>query len=780
MLNLKKLVDDFNENYELKEFITEYTGAVFKKSGKNWLTNSPFNQSDKTPSFTISFNKPYLFYCFSTKKAGNIISFISEYDEISKEDAGIALIKNLKWKIEDYTIDKERYDLNKVHAYFLAEQHRGLEYLEHRGITDLTMPKNEGVGFYSGEIETDLFAEYGGVYLLKDSVTVPIRDWYGRITGFVQRRVSGEKQYMNVSMSDGVLFYSGLDKISPAIDRTVIFVEGVFDRYTILAKYGYKKNIVAMCGTKLEPSLVDKLKSDGYNDIVVWVDGDVAGSKFAIGLLETGYSLPIKILQYQELDPDDIIKYGGDIQLNDAVSLPIYVSRHNDYVYADSIDLLTKLQYHYFYDYMLYIEQKFQVARDIIMMQVGHKTDMLYDASVELQVVSNMVADKTLVAKFDMFRDVFSKKYHRVYDHIVSDNNLEPRYAYRDKEYVDLMESLPIPTQHTAELYSKLKDLYTRRRFREKFLPVLTNIASVQVDEISEYVEVESSDGGVIDGRSAAIDVVSSLLNRDLVSPKLHLGREWNTLMSVTGGFSVGNLIIVTGITGHGKSHMLYSWVRILALYAGHAGVVFSGEMSNSEIMIRILSYETGIDSQRLNVSGLDDSAVVNIAEHIKSKSFNNIMLSSDLSYSSIINTIKLMHRKHKIKWVGIDYAQLVGFSNDKNTLRENLIQMTKTLKALAVKLGIVIILVAQQSDAARDDATPEARRIAEAKAMLNDADIAIAIRKKTDKEIEFDGIAKGNVYMHLDKVRNGRSNTLINVVMDSVTQKMSECDIRS
>lgn len=57
------------------------TRLTLKKNGKNYQTNCPFHQ-DKTPSFTVSYEKQF-YYCFGCHAHGNAIDFLIQYENLS-------------------------------------------------------------------------------------------------------------------------------------------------------------------------------------------------------------------------------------------------------------------------------------------------------------------------------------------------------------------------------------------------------------------------------------------------------------------------------------------------------------------------------------------------------------------------------------------------------------------------------------------------------------------------------------------------------------------------
>lgn len=118
-----------------------------------------------------------------------------------------------------------------------------------------------------------------------------------------------------------------------------------------------------------------------------------------------------------------------------------------------------------------------------------------------------------------------------------------------------------------------------------------------------------------------------------------------------------------------------------------------------------------------------------------------------------------------------------MGFRSNaaKETTRTmQLKEMTRRLKQdLCKDLGLPVILLAQLGDQGLDDHLPQARRMSESKLVQQDADVTIAIKKKSDKEMQLDGV--GNMIMHIDKVRYMKSNVVIPLNFNDINLTISE-----
>lgn len=93
------LIDDILEKCKISDVISKHTNLVQKGNNKSGLC--PFHK-EKTPSFSVSDEKG-LYHCFGCGESGNIISFVSKINNVSKGDA-------VKFLAESLGIDIRKYD----------------------------------------------------------------------------------------------------------------------------------------------------------------------------------------------------------------------------------------------------------------------------------------------------------------------------------------------------------------------------------------------------------------------------------------------------------------------------------------------------------------------------------------------------------------------------------------------------------------------------------------------------------------------------------------------
>jgi replicative DNA helicase len=166
-----------------------------------------------------------------------------------------------------------------------------------------------------------------------------------------------------------------------------------------------------------------------------------------------------------------------------------------------------------------------------------------------------------------------------------------------------------------------------------------------------------------------------------------------------TGGLQEGHLDILAGRPGMGKSSFaIYEAYRV-AFSEKKTVLFFSLEMPAKEIMQKILSIHTGIDSWKLKTGKLDPEHWNRInamsGEIIKAP----ITIIDNISEWSKVRTKCVnSNKKQQIGLVSIDYLQLIQISNRKGNREQEIGEISRGLKQLAKHLKCPIRALAQLS----------------------------------------------------------------------------------
>jgi len=343
-------VDEIKQKLNIVDVINRY--VPLKKRGRHHVACCPFH-GEKTPSFTVS-EEMQIFKCFGCGKAGDVFTFLQEYERIDFREAleelaklaGVTLIKS---SLVDHQESKKKLliEINsqvaKFYNYILLSHSLGknaLDYVTKRGITLETI-KIFNIGFSPDDskylsnfilkkgykiddlVDTGTFGKshYGsGLYdRFNGRLTFPLPDYRGHIVGFSGRILPSSKnpnlaKYINspeteIYHKSQMLFGLNLAKEAIRQENSVVVVEGEFD---MISPYqsGFK-NFVALKGTAFTQDQLQLLRR--YTDtLILALDSDFAGNNAARKSIELADSMEfdIKVLSLGDKykDPDEAIK----------------------------------------------------------------------------------------------------------------------------------------------------------------------------------------------------------------------------------------------------------------------------------------------------------------------------------------------------------------------------------------------------------------------------------------------------------------------------------------
>ncbi|MCX7905548.1 MAG: DNA primase [Elusimicrobiales bacterium] len=348
-----KIARDIKEKIDIVDIVSFYVKDL-KKRGKNYIALCPFH-SEKTPSFTVSREKQ-IFYCFGCNNGGDVISFVSKIENISKIQAlkklasmaGI-FIDNIKLE-EENPYEKERKLIKQINMEAAliynsmlksSEAKKAIEFLKEKGIKEQSIlnfmlgyaPSYENFLYNSLSkkypkdilIKTSLFSTSFGKLtdVFRDRIIIPIRNISGDIVGFGARTVGNENpKYLNTQENQIFIkrrnlfgLFNSLTQIRK--ERKAIIVEGYFD-VILMHQYLFTITLSTM-GTAFSQEHAHILKNY-VDEIILMFDSDKAGINAAIKAadisIEEGLYPKVIVLE-EGIDPDELlITKGPDAMLN--------------------------------------------------------------------------------------------------------------------------------------------------------------------------------------------------------------------------------------------------------------------------------------------------------------------------------------------------------------------------------------------------------------------------------------------------------------------------------
>ena len=231
-----------------------------------------------------------------------------------------------------------------------------------------------------------------------------------------------------------------------------------------------------------------------------------------------------------------------------------------------------------------------------------------------------------------------------------------------------------------------------------------------------------------------------------------------------TAGFHGSELILIAARPAMGKTAFALNIATNAVLRANVPTAVFSLEMSKEQLVNRILSSESMVDSNKIRTGKLEEDDWTKLAEAIGPLSEGEMYIDDTPGIN--IMEIRAKCRKLKIEknigLVVIDYLQLIQGSGKRNGSREQEIsEISRSLKILAKELNVPVIALSQLSRAAeqRPDHRPMLSDLRESGAIEQDADIVMFLYR--DDYYNPDTDKKGIAEVIIAKHRGGSTGTV-------------------
>ncbi|MFO7944731.1 MAG: replicative DNA helicase [Anaerolineales bacterium] len=198
------------------------------------------------------------------------------------------------------------------------------------------------------------------------------------------------------------------------------------------------------------------------------------------------------------------------------------------------------------------------------------------------------------------------------------------------------------------------------------------------------------------------------------------------------GGLQPSDLLIIAGRPGMGKTGFCISAAKNAALTHKKHVAIFSLEMSNEQLVQRLIAQETGIDSTQLRSGKLDPDQWPLFTQAIEVLNDTHIFLDDTpaLTPLQLRTKCRRLHLEHHLDLVIVDYLQLMtGDIRTDNRVQE-VSAISRNLKILARELNVPVLAAAQLSRAVeqRSDKRPVLSDLRESGSLEQDADIVMFI----------------------------------------------------
>lgn len=328
-----------------------------------------------------------------------------------------------------------------------------------------------------------------------------------------------------------------------------------------------------------------------------------------------------------------------------------------------------------------------------------------------------------------------------------------------------------VPTSKNAEHYARI--------VKEKSM--LRRLISLSGDIATSAYDPQSQAELLIDQAEQKVLQLSKfkvtkpyLKVKDLVGPTFsYLEQLYTNKQAVTGvpsgftkldeytaGFQKSDLIILAARPSMGKTAFCLNIAQNAAHQAQVPVMLFSLEMSHTQLVTRLLCSEARIDGSKVRRGYLGDEDWTKLSLTAGTLAETPILIddTANASLLEIRSKARRAYAQDKIGMIIIDYLQLISWSsNEKSESRQQEVSaISRSLKGLARELNVPVICLSQLSRAveSRTDKRPMLSDLRESGAIEQDADVVMFLYRDYYYSKKEESFGKGEVI--IAKQRNG------------------------
>lgn len=317
-----------------------------------------------------------------------------------------------------------------------------------------------------------------------------------------------------------------------------------------------------------------------------------------------------------------------------------------------------------------------------------------------------------------------------------------------------------VPTASNASHYARL---IHRKRIHRDLIEASHRIAELGYKEDGDLESV------LDDAEKTVFAVAQSSLAQEFLPVKHSLEDAWHRIEklhsgdgalrgvstgfpdidNVLAGLQRSDFIVLASRPSFGKTSLALDFAKNVALKENIPVGFFSLEMSQEQVIDRLVAAQAGVDLWRLRTGRLSDKGENNDFDRIREamETLSKIPLYIDDVASPTVMQIRAMSRRLQAEHgnlglVVVDYLQLIRGHDQAESRVQEVSQISRSLKAMAKELNVPVLALSQLSRAVemRSDAMPKLSDLRESGSIEQDADVVMFIyredkvRKNTDR----------------------------------------------
>lgn len=394
----------------------------------------------------------------------------------------------------------------------------------------------------------------------------------------------------------------------------------------------------------------------------------------------------------------------------------------------------------------------------------------MYDEEIEKAVLYYIIFEKEELSLSE--KDFFLQKNKQIYKAIrklkekkeeISILTIQQKIKSNDKEVLKYLSDLANNVFGTSVdyAYKKLKNLSKKR----ELLEVAKEIEKNAVEEEAEnYIEIIIKRLTDINSEGQKEKTFMDMLvdTANLIEKKINLGADYDNkyltgifdLDAVTNGLHPEEFTVIGARPGVGKTTFALQIANKIAEKGVAVGIV-SLEMSNTQLIEKLIARNSNVDSNKIRIGNLDDTEQLKVSTAIGEISEIPFFINTRArSIQDIELYARRLKNKSNLGLLIIDYIQLVKSKNKFNSREQEVAEISRSLKLLSLELQIPIIGLCQLNRNAARTTIPTLADLRESGAIEQDADNVIFLYKENDDEEEPKTVE--NIAIDLQKQRAG------------------------
>jgi len=330
---------------------------------------------------------------------------------------------------------------------------------------------------------------------------------------------------------------------------------------------------------------------------------------------------------------------------------------------------------------------------------------------------------------FDDYQKIFEEVIKRIGAGEVVDFRIISTFVKNNGIDFKIIKNLSNATAGLVDMESYSNEIIRLWQIRElkKILNLIISDKTSDFNAIKTKLEGDIADISInMSNQPKKIDkVIDDVLSNH---QKELIFTGFDKLDTLTGGFELGNLVIIGGRPSSGKTTFCLNFAKNVSL--SHGVLFFSMEVSDKSLARKFLNETTGASAYRLKIGATTEADKLSIENNRHTWKDYNLILDQEngINLLRIRSKIKRAMLKNDIKMICIDYLQLIASSGKEFSREQQISRIAEGLKKIAKDFNIVVVALSQLSRAgdSRENKRPILSDLRDSGAIEQNADIVM------------------------------------------------------